>query len=87
MKITSAENSHRSIIKSITYRILSITADSAAAFFFTRDAALSAGIVLVVNGYSIFLYYMHERAWAHIHWGRKNKNELLHTSVKAHAEN
>jgi uncharacterized membrane protein len=71
-KHTVAEQHSRSLLKSISYRILSITADSIAAYFFTHDAALSAGIVIVVNSYSTVLYYLHERAWANIHWGRKN---------------
>lgn len=76
MKIKSSEKVKRSAIKSITYRVMSITADSIAAYFFTRDAALSAGIVIFVNGYSIFLYYFHERVWSHIHWGRKRDEEI-----------
>lgn len=74
MKTKPAEKHSRSLFKSISYRIVSITADSIAAYFFTRDATLSAGIVLVVNGYSTVLYYLHERAWANIHWGRIKKD-------------
>jgi uncharacterized membrane protein len=65
------ETSKRSIIKSISYRIVSITADYIVAFFFTKDATLSLGIVALVNGYSTILYFLHERAWAHIHFGKK----------------
>jgi uncharacterized membrane protein len=71
MKHKSAEKHSRSLLKAISYRVLSVTADSAAAYFFTRDMALSAGIVIFVNSYSTVLYYLHERAWANIHWGRK----------------
>lgn len=81
MKTKPAEKPRRSIIKSITYRVLSITADSAVAFFFTRDVALSASIVILVNGYSIFLYYIHERVWSRIHWGRRDKDEVLRSSM------
>lgn len=65
----SAEKHRRSIVKSITYRVVSICVDSTVAYLFTHDIALSAGIVLFVNGYSTVLYYLHERVWAHIHWG------------------
>ena len=64
-----AEKHSRSLVKSISYRLISITADSIAAYFFTHDVALSAGIVIVVNSYSTVLYYFHERVWANIHWG------------------
>ena len=68
-----AEKHSRSLVKSISYRLISITADSIAAYFFTHDVALSAGIVIVVNSYSTVLYYFHERVWVNIHWGRKQK--------------
>ncbi len=73
LKHNSAEKHSRSLIKSISYRLLSITADSIVAYFFTRDALLSAGIVVLINTYSTVLYYLHERVWANIHWGRKTK--------------
>jgi uncharacterized membrane protein len=72
MKHTASEKHSRSLLKSISYRILSLTVDSIAAYFFTRDVALSAGIVIFVNTYSTLLYYFHERVWANIPWGRKH---------------
>ena len=71
MIIKPLEAHPRSIAKSISYRILSISVDSVAAYLFTHDVAISAGIVIVVNAYSTLLYYFHERVWAHIHWGHK----------------
>ena len=70
MKVVSCETHHRSIIKSVSYRAISVVADFAAAYFFTRDIAISTGIILIVEFYSTLLYYLHERAWAHIHFGR-----------------
>ena len=71
MKTKPLETHQRSAIKSVGYRVLSISVDSAVAYFFTRDVVISAGIVLFVNTYSTLLYYFHERIWAHIHWGRR----------------
>lgn len=71
MKNKPAETQYRSIAKSISYRVLSVTVDYIVAYLFTRNVALSAGIVLFVDFYSTVLYYLHERLWAHIHWGRK----------------
>jgi len=67
------EKNRRSVIKSATYRVLSLSVDSMVAYFFTRNVALSAGIVILVNGYSTLLYYFHERVWAHIRWGREER--------------
>jgi uncharacterized membrane protein len=68
------EKNRRSVTKSATYRVLSISVDSIVAYFFTRDAVLTLEIVLLVNGYSTLLYYLHERVWAHITWGRETKS-------------
>lgn len=70
-KHPSSEKHTRSLIKSISYRIISILADSIAAYFFTRDVATSVGIVIILNTYSTILYYLHERLWSRIKWGRK----------------
>jgi uncharacterized membrane protein len=70
MKINPAEKHSRSLVKAISYRVISITADSIAAFLFTQSAAMTFGIVAVVNGYSMVLYFLHERLWANIQWGR-----------------
>ena len=72
MKLKPMETHNRSLMKSISYRAVSIIADGTVAYLFTRNIALSAGIVLFVDFYSTVLYYLHERVWAHIHWGRKH---------------
>ena len=72
-KPTASEKKTRSLVKAVTYRTLSIAVDSMVAYFITRDVALSAGIVILVNGYSTFLYYAHERVWAHIKFGKVGK--------------
>ena len=64
------EKHRRSAVKSVTYRLLSVTIDFLVAYFFTKSFTFSLWIVLLVDGYSTLLYYLHERAWAHIHWGR-----------------
>lgn len=71
-KLRSKELHRRSIIKSISYRLLSMAADTVAAYFFTKNVTETIGIVIIINSYSTLLYYFHERAWAHVHWGRRN---------------
>lgn len=69
-KRTPEEAHKRSVVKAISYRILSMTADTIAAYVITHDVAMTFGIVVFVNGYSTLLYYFHERVWAHVRWGR-----------------
>ena len=71
MKHKPFEAHHRSISKAISYRAVSLIADATVAYFVTRNVALSAGIVVIVNLYSTLLYYAHERIWAHVGWGHK----------------
>lgn len=66
------ERWHRSAIKSVSYRVLHVSVDIMVAYFFTRDAKLTIGIVTLVNGYSTVLYYLHERLWNRIHIGKES---------------
>lgn len=74
MKIKPAEKHSRSVVKAISYRIVSIIADGIAAYILTRSFAMTIGLVTLVNTYSTVLYYLHERVWANIHWGRLQKD-------------
>jgi uncharacterized membrane protein len=64
------ENHGRSVVKAISYRILSITVDTIVVYALTRKIELTAGIVLITNTYSTFLYYFHERIWNKLHFKR-----------------
>ena len=64
------EKHSRSIAKAISYRIVSIIADTALVYAITQKIELTAGIVILSNTISIFLYYFHERAWNKLHFGR-----------------
>lgn len=74
-KLRSKELHRRSIIKSISYRLLSMAADGVAAYFFTKNVTETIGIVIIINSYSTLLYYFHERAWAHVNWGHRNNSK------------
>lgn len=64
------EQRRRSIIKAITYRFISIIMDSIIAFLITKNAETTLFIVAVTNAISIIVYFIHERAWNRIPWGR-----------------
>lgn len=64
------EKRTRSAIKAITYRILSIFIDSAIGYAVTKSAKQTAILVLISNSISIMMYFLHERAWNRIHWGK-----------------
>jgi uncharacterized membrane protein len=64
------EKHSRSIAKAFTYRLLIIIADSVIVFLLTRRWDLVAGFVIISNIYSTVLYFIHERIWNDIHWGK-----------------
>ncbi len=77
----------RSIVKAISYRVLSLTVDSIFVYAFTKKIDLTLAIVIVTNTYSTFLYYMHERAWNIIHYGRTIvRKRALATKTTRHKE-
>ncbi len=66
------EHRRRSILKAITYRFISIIMDSAIAFLVTRSAETTLLIVAITNAISIVVYFVHERAWNRVPWGRNS---------------
>jgi uncharacterized membrane protein len=60
----------RSLVKSITFRILVIISDTVVMFLITHRIELTAGLVISTNLASTILYYLYERVWSRISWGR-----------------
>lgn len=65
------ETNRRSLLKGVTWRLLATSTTILIVFlFFGRlDLALAAGVLETIA--KIFLYYLHERAWNQIHFGKK----------------
>ena len=61
----------RSIIKAISYRLLASIATSAIVFAFTRKIVLSLSIGAIEAVVKIACYYMHERLWSFVSFGKK----------------
>lgn len=64
------EKRTRSVAKAVTYRLVSIVMDSTIAYAITRDTEQTAMLVIISNVISIMVYFVHERAWNRIHWGK-----------------
>ena len=71
MKDTCHEQHSRSIVKAISYRIVSIIVDLTLVYLLTRKIELTLGIVILSNTASIFIYYFHERIRNKVHVGRR----------------
>jgi len=60
----------RSVVKAISYRTLVVIADFVAVFLFTNRLEVAIGFVVVSNVYTSVLYFLHERLWDRVAWGR-----------------
>ena len=57
------DSKKKSIIKTISWRIIAITVSYIVAYLFTKSSSTSLGLVLTANAVSMFIYYFHERIW------------------------
>lgn len=64
-----AQNS-RSLLKSITFRILVFCSDFTIIYLITHRLDAATGLVIATNLASTTLYFIHERIWNRISWGR-----------------
>jgi adenylylsulfate kinase len=60
----------RSVAKAVSYRVIVVVADFVAVFFFTARVDIALGFVVVSNIYTTVLYFLHERFWDGVAWGR-----------------
>ena len=65
------ESGKRSVIKSISWRIIASVTTSVVVFVLTGEFMLSLGAGFLDAIIKMFLYYIHERSWNKISWGRE----------------
>jgi uncharacterized membrane protein len=75
------ESHTRSIVKTITWRFIATMTTVVIVFFFTGKLALSLGVGAVEVISKIIFYYLHERIWGKLSWG-KPKHPLDDLPVK-----
>jgi uncharacterized membrane protein len=63
------ETRKRSIVKSITFRIIATIITMLLVWIFTKDIVLSSSIGILEVILKLIAYYLHERAWSFISWG------------------
>ena len=63
----------RSLVKAVIYKTGSIVCLAGLSWIFTRDLVQMSLITVTYEVIAALGYYIHERLWEQIHWGRKNK--------------
>jgi adenylylsulfate kinase len=66
----AVETLHRSIVKTISYRVVILILDFAAIYLFTGKIKIALGFMIVSNIYTTLGYFLHERIWDKIKWGK-----------------
>ena len=64
------ENHSRSLAKAVSYRITNIIADLCVVYLVTQKVSTTIGVVTATNVTSTIIYYLHERGWNHLSWGK-----------------
>lgn len=62
----------RSLVKSISFRVLVILSDTIVIYLITHRFDITVGLVVATNLASTVLYFIHERVWNKISWGRSS---------------
>jgi uncharacterized membrane protein len=63
----------RSLVKGVSWRAVGTLDTFVLAYFYFGDVKIAGPIALTEVFTKIFLYYLHERIWNIIHWGRHSR--------------
>jgi uncharacterized membrane protein len=63
----------RSLVKGVSWRVVGTIDTFVLAYIYFGDIKIAAPIAATEVLTKIFLYYLHERIWNIIHWGRHSK--------------
>ena len=60
----------RSVVKALTYGVLLGCLDFVVLYLLTRKTAVALGFIVVSNIYTTICYFIYERIWVRITWGK-----------------
>lgn len=69
------ESHSRSVAKAVSYRVFGSLSTAAIFYFLTGDWKVSAGAGLADSVVKLGLYFLHERVWNYISFGRQRPPE------------
>ena len=70
------ENRSRTIFKTLSWRLLATSTTLILVYIFTQNLVISTSISIVEIVVKTIVYYLHERIWDKINFGRKNSNPI-----------
>lgn len=60
----------RSLAKSVTWRLVAVVSTFVIAYLMTQNINFATSLTIVSNIVNFILYYIHERLWLTVRWGR-----------------
>ena len=63
----------RSLAKSLTWRVIAVITTLLVGYVMTGSWSFALSLALVSNGINFVLYYLHERVWLQVNWGKGKK--------------
>lgn len=66
-----SDSRRRSVVKALTWRGVATIDTFLISFLVTHNLAWAGTIAGVEVATKVFIYYLHERAWAFASWGRR----------------
>lgn len=70
-----AEEKKRSLVKSMTWRIFSSLVTGGIIYLLTDNLTAASIMTLLDLGVMVILYFIHERIWDRIEYGRRTETE------------
>ena len=61
----------RSLVKSLTWRVIAIITTFISIYIITGKLEFALQGTVLTNTINFIFYYIHERGWNYIQWGRK----------------
>ncbi|MEM2919048.1 MAG: DUF2061 domain-containing protein [Candidatus Altiarchaeota archaeon] len=65
------ETRKRSVLKAVTYRILATFILGIISWYYTKEPFITSKITITFTIIAIIVFYVNERVWNKINWGRK----------------
>jgi adenylylsulfate kinase len=71
--VVGMESHRRSVVKALTWRVTATLVTTLVVYLFTRQVALAMGVGFVDAAIKILAYYLHERLWNRMNFGRRKE--------------